>query len=246
MLHKASKIMKKPLLIAIALVLSFTGFSQSEFQLGLQLSPNISWLNPDSEGATSEGSSFGFSYGIIGDFNIADNYAFSTGITLLNMGGKLSYPDAPKVNQPISNGRTEANIRMKYVQIPLTLKLKTNQIGYMKYYGQFGLAASINYDSKADTDFRNPGDSSIFSKSDVDFGDEINLFRGSLIVGLGAEYNLSGNTSILIGLTFDNGFTNILSGKSYASDGSGNAIGEKNKDFKSINNSIVLNIGVLF
>ena len=238
--------MKKPLLIVIALVFSFTGFSQTEFQLGLQLSPNISWLNPDSEGAASEGSSIGFSYGIIGDFNIADNYAFSTGITLLNMGGKLSYPDALEIDQIPTNGRTEADIRLKYVQIPLTLKLKTNQIGYMKYYGQFGIAASINYDAEADTDFTHPGDNSKLTRSDVDFGDEINLFRGSLIVGLGAEYNLSGKTSILMGLTFDNGFTNILSEDNYANDGSGNAIGEKNKDFKSINNSIVLNVGVLF
>ena len=246
MLYKASKIMKKPLLLTIATFLCLAGFSQTEFQLGLQLSPNISWLNPDSEGATAEGSSFGFSYGIIGDFNIAENYAFSTGITLVNMGGKISYPDVQEINQLSFNGRTEADIRMKYVQIPLTLKLKTNQIGYMKYYGQFGVSASINYDAQADTDFRYPGNTSNFSRGGVDFGDDINLFRGSLIVGLGAEYNLSGNTSILMGVTFDNGFTNILSEDTYESDGSGNALGEKNKEFKSINNSIVLNVGVLF
>jgi len=221
--------------------------AQGKFQLGLQLSPNLSWMNPDSEGVDGEGSKIGFGYGIIADFNIADNYAISTGISLLNIGGKLSYPDIQSPNLIPIGGRTEADIRLKYVQIPFTLKLKTNQIGYMKYFGQFGLGLGINYDAEADTDFNSPSIiGSTFTRNDADFGDEINLFRGSLIVGLGAEYNISGNTSIMLGLTFDNGFTNLLSEDTYEADGSGNAIGNRDQDFKAISNIFVINAGVLF
>ncbi|MEX2379593.1 MAG: porin family protein, partial [Vicingaceae bacterium] len=185
--------MKKILSITLALSLSLAVFAQKNFQLGLQLSPNISWINPDSDGLDSEGSKVGFSYGLIGDFNISENYAFSTGITLLSSGGKISYPDRQDISsigdQP---GRTTADVRLKYIQVPLTLKLKTNQIGYMKYYGQFGFGAAFNYDTKADKEFKYL--STTTSEDEADYGSEINLFRASLIVGLGAEYNLSGNT----------------------------------------------------
>jgi hypothetical protein len=223
-------------------------FAQKSFQLGLQLSPNISWINPDSDGLESEGSKVGFSYGLIGDFNISENYAFSTGITLLSSGGKISYPDREEVGVPAAkvDGRTTADVRLKYIQIPLTLKLKTNEIGYMRYYGQFGFGAAFNYDSFADKEFKYSGGGTD-SENKADYGSEINLFRASLIVGLGAEYNLSGNTSLIFGLSFDNGFLNILNKDIYQADDNGNANNtERSEKFIAINNSLVFNFGVLF
>ena len=42
------------------------------------------------------------------------------------------------------------------------------------------------------------------------FKDDINTFRGSMIIGAGVEYHLSGNMNLLAGLKFDNGFTDIF------------------------------------
>ncbi len=241
---------KNLLLIALTALISLGIQAQNSFQLGLQLSPNVSWLKTQSENAESEGSKFGFSYGIIGDFNIAENYAVSTGIIILSTGGKMSYPDATVLDvggTPTTfGGVTDADISLKYIEIPLTLKLKTNEIGYMTYYGQFGFSLGVNYDAEADIDFEYPGGTGALSQESVDFKDEINLLRAGLVVGLGAEYNLSGNTSILMGLTFNNGFTNILSEDGYDADQNGNGTGSRNKDFKAINNIITLNVGVLF
>lgn len=244
---KSDKIMKKTTLLFTILAFSFATYAQNGFQLGLQVSPNFSWIKPDSDGTESDGIKFGFNYGLIGDFNIADNYAVSTGLFLTNYGGKINYPDIQEVGGiGALQGRTEADIRTKYIEIPLTLKLKTNEIGYMKYFGQFGFGFGYNFESTADTKFNSPGGSTI-SEEDVDFDDEINSLRVGLIVGLGAEYNLSGNTSLLFGVTFNNGFTNILSKDTYPEDQNGDAMGnEKNANFKAINNSILLNVGVLF
>lgn len=223
----------------------------NNFQLGFQLSPNLSWLTPDAEGIESDGMKFGFSYGIVADFKIAENYAFSTGFTLLNAGGKINYPDIQSVTAntqtPLdTGGRTAANIRLNYIQIPLIIKLKTNEIGYMKYFGQFGLAGAFNIDAVADTEFDYPGGSGTVNREDVDFLDEISLFRASLMMGIGAEYNLTGNTSLMFGITFDNGFLNILSEDNYAEDANGNGTGGRNQSFKATNNSLILNFGVLF
>ena len=97
--------MKKSILLSSILILSLTTFAQSNFQLGLSFSPNIGWLNPDAENVEGEGSAFGFNYGIVADFNIADNYSFSTGITLSNTGGKFSMPDVQQVTS--ATGTTE-------------------------------------------------------------------------------------------------------------------------------------------
>ncbi|MEQ8910520.1 MAG: porin family protein [Vicingaceae bacterium] len=221
------------------------------FQLGFLLAPNISWINPDSEGLESDGSKFGFSYGVIADFNIAENYSVSTGFTLLNSGGKIDYPDKVDVataggTSVSQGGRTTADIRLKYVQIPLTIKLKTNEIGYMRYFGQFGLGAAVNIDAEAETEFDFPGGSGTVKNDEVDFKDEISLFRASLLMGIGAEYNVSGNTSIMFGINFDNGFLNILSEDIYQEDPNGDGMGNRDESFKAINNSLILNFGVLF
>lgn len=256
--------MKKIFALALIFSTSIALTAQDKnFQLGFQLSPNLSWISPDSEGIESDGMKLGFSYGIVADFRIAENYAFSTGFTLLNAGGKINYPNVVSITTTVNGaassqeigGRSTADVRMQYIQIPLTIKLKTNEIGYMKYFGQFGVGTAFNIDATADTEFRysDPSGSAVtISEDDVDFADQISLFRASLLMGIGAEYNLSGNTSLMFGITFDNGFLNILSEDGYAEDGTGfaktdnNGNFNKNEDFKAINNSIILNVGVLF
>lgn len=245
-----------------ALSLLFIAFNlvqaqDKSFQLGFQLSPNVSWISPDSEGLENEGNKLGFSYGIIADFNIAENYSISTGFTLLNSGGKINYPDRQSIDVVDPNnsnttikqefgGRTDADIRLKYIQIPFTIKLKTNEIGYMKYFGQFGVGTAFNIDAVAEEEFTYPGGNGAIKNDDVDYKDEISLFRASLLMGIGAEYNVSGNTSIMFGINFDNGFLNILSEDIYAEDANGNGVGNRDESFKAINNSIILNFGILF
>ncbi len=245
------KIMKKIALLASAITtLISSTFAQSDFQLGLKLSPNFSWFNAQSENLQSDGANFGFNYGLVGDFNISENYSFSTGIMLVNTGGELDYPSVVAVDANGTStefgGRKTADVTLKYIEIPLTLKLKTNEIGYLTYFCQFGLGLGVNYDATADVDFNYSGASGAISNEEVDFSDETNLFRASLIVGLGAEYNLTGNTSLVFGFTFNDGFTNVLKEDGYDADANGNGVAPRNKDFKAINNYLVLNVGVLF
>lgn len=238
-------------LIILSFIFGLSYGQKKNFQLGLQLSPKLGWIKPDNEGIENEGTKFGFNFGITGDFNIAENYSISTGILILNTGGKVSFPSIEDVGTPnnpqTAFGRAEADFRLRYVEIPLTLKLKTNQIGYWTYYGQFGFGAAINYDAEADINFSSPNSTNDLSIEEVDFADEVNFFRASLIVGAGAEYNISGNTSLLFGITFDNGFTNIFDFDAPKVDGNGNATNSgETQAVKAINNFIAINVGVLF
>ncbi len=229
--------MKKITGLLLILFIGTGAIAQKGFHLGLTFSPNISWLKPETENVTNEGMKLGYSFGLFGDFMIADNYAIGTGLHILNTGGKIIYPSV-----------SEADISIRYVEIPLTFKLKTNQIGYMTYFGQFGFAGGVNIRSRADISFKTPNANTTFELEDVDFQDETRLLRAALIIGIGAEYNMSGNTSLVFGATFNNGFTNTFDLKIPQADGNGNAasVDAPEKKVKAINNAIMLNLGVLF
>jgi hypothetical protein len=147
----------------------------------------------------------------------------------------------------------EEKYKIQYLDIPLTLKLKTNEIGYLTYYGQFGLDLSFNLKGTKDVDYKFDGISAPISIEDQDINKDINAIRTALQVGAGAEYNISGDTYILAGIVWNNGLTNIFNNEEVKadddgtprliSDGSSLSFGEK---FEAINNYIGLTIGVIF
>jgi hypothetical protein len=59
---------------------------------------------------------------------------------------------------------------------------------------------------------------------------EINLFNTNYFFGGGVEYNVGGNTSLLAGIFFNNGFLDVLS----------------NNDHKAVLNYLTFRVGVLF
>src|SRR6185436_15972364 len=101
---------------------------------------------------------------------------------------------------------------LQYVELPLTLKLKTNEIGYMTYFLQVGVAPGVNIRSRADVttttqiDGKQP---TTVKETGIDIKDNINNINLSMVISAGVEYNLSGNTNLLLALTFNNGFLDI-------------------------------------
>ena len=89
--------------------------------------------------------------------------------------------------------------KYQYVELPLTVKLKTNEIGYMTYFGQIGFDAGVRVAAKGRAE---GGDYE-------DIGEFSNILRVALVVGGGLEYNFSGNTSAIIGVKYSNAFTSV-------------------------------------
>jgi hypothetical protein len=134
----------------------------------------------------------------------------------------------------------------------------------MTYWAQFGVGLGFNIRSSADDEItylqeREKTDTTDrwvvsaikqLSEEDVDIADDIGIFRTSLILAAGIEYNLSGDASILAGITFNNGFNNVLTGDGVVKNAAGSAeiVGLKPTIFKlkSINNFVSLNVGILF
>ena len=225
----------KKILLSVFLVVLLTpmAFSvdPSGFRFGLKASPSVAWMRPETSNYANDGLRIGFSYGFIGDIRLGDFYAFSTGITVNMIGGKLVYPYQLSVTEQVDLSRT---YKLNYVEIPLTIKMHTQEIGYLTYYGRFGFGAGVNLRSKASDTYVSGGDQITIERDDIK--SETRLLRGSMIVGLGVEYSLGGRTALVGGVTFNNGFTNVLKGTN-------DAIGRKPS---AINNFVELTFGIMF
>jgi hypothetical protein len=213
-------------------------------RFGIKLAPNMSWIKADTKGLENNGSTIGFTFGLITEFPIgaSGNYRFGTGLFLNNTGGKylrtVEYLDV--VNGPILKKDLSTDFKTGFIELPLTFKLMTNEIGYMRYYGQLGFGASYNIRAKADFDSPVFDTSGVYvvrfdKLEDEDFQNSIQPFRASLIVGAGLEYNFSGSTTLQAGVTYNNGFTNALKNVN---------VGDKKA--KGLQNYLELNLAVFF
>jgi len=103
---------------------------------------------------------------------------------------------------------------VQYIEIPLTIKLRTNEVNYMTYYGLFGLTPGINISARGDVEIDpDPvgiSQTDISLKDDNDFNYKYGFFNVSLSVGAGVEYAMTENTAITGGIFFQNGFVNVI------------------------------------
>jgi hypothetical protein len=272
--------MKKIMLFMLTAMLTTAAAAQTkDWKIALHVDPNISWLKPDNNNLSAGSNKVNFGFGVSIDRMFTENYAIGTGIQIFNTGGVLSYfrtdiaegadaTNTQTVEYP-SISQVNRTYNLKYLEIPLTLKLRTNEIGYITYWAQVGVGAGFNIKAKSDDEIDHKkintatietpiwedaatrvvdqtGDNALI---DNDIAKEISLPRAGLIVGGGIEYNLSGDASIVAGVIFNNGFTNVLKGDGVKVD-SGEPSIKENKaqpfDLKAISNVLSLQVGILF
>ncbi|MEO6884409.1 MAG: porin family protein [Bacteroidia bacterium] len=223
--------MKKILTLTFASIFAITAFAQSssdkKFHFGLEAAPGLYWFKPNTPNNASNGPKLGFSYGVMLEFGFTDNYSFATGLGVASIGGTYTNTTT---TAPMNITTTIANIeQLQYLQIPLTLKMKTNAIGLLKYYGQFGLGLGVNLKA-TDNITTTVGSAPATSTNGSDVQNATNPVRLSLLIGGGVEFNPSGSTALVAGLLFDNGFLNV----------------NKSSSSEILSKGLQLNLGVLF
>jgi len=178
------------------------------FQLGFTASPNFGFAKisgDNTSNSSADGSKFGFTYGLIGDFGFSKNYFFSTAFTVTSINSKVSTPSVDAVT-----GRQTVDVayKVQYIEIPLTIKLKTNNADGKSFYGQFGLGTGIKVRGRYDIEEKS-NSSTISSKKNQNLKDA-NIFRLGLVAGAGVQWDYNENSKFLTGITFNNGFTDVL------------------------------------
>ena len=170
-----------------------------KFQLGFTASPTFGWLSTSASNTIkSDGLRTGFTYGVLGDIAFSNNYYFSSGLMVTTVNSNVKSIATPV--QP------NTAYKIQYLEVPLTLKLKSNEIQNRKFYGQFGLDANVKLSAKE----------TVEGKNAEDISKRVNLFRLGLIIGGGAEWKVAENMSLLTGLSYNNGFTDVFDGSERA------------------------------
>lgn len=233
----------------------------NKYRIGFKIEPNMSWFTPKEKYLEATDNKMRFSYGLIADIHFTENYAIGTGLNIITNGGELAYKKQIFENNTEYVVTTERDMSLKYVEIPITLKLRTNEIGYITYWGQFGLGLDIKVDARMDESYsyelqlddqgwiESTGKAAV-SDENINISSSVKPLRASLMIGAGIEYSISGTTAIVAGISFNNGFTNVLKGEGIKTDNVDEVMYEDGQplsyDLNSISNSIGLTIGILF
>jgi hypothetical protein len=219
-----------------------TATTQGKFKGGIMVNPFVSWSNasvddPNVNKITNPGAGFGFAYGLVGDYFFNNNYGIDMNLRVSMFDDHFIYYP----NHSSSNLWVDRTIHLQYVELPFCLKMRTNEVGYMKYFAQVGLMPAVKISAKADI---NSTDSLTRTGTTLNITgtNDVNVFMVYSVIGLGVEYNLGGTTNLVGSITWNNGFTNVWSKKA---DNTATDPHTYN-NFNTPVGNIALNLGVLF
>lgn len=226
------------------------------FHFGLKVNPNLSYIKPhlDNKTIKNDGTSLRFGYGLITDFRLNKVISFSSGVEVFGSGGRIDFATSDSAfymfipegeSKEAKFYTTSRNMALTFVDVPITFKMKTPEIGSMKYFGVFGTNLGIRAKARA-TDVgsyvSNKGTPVYnFESKNINIAEQVSPIRMTLNVGLGVEYNLIGSTSLVCSVNYLQGYTSTLKKKQTELTSA-----KKTLDLKSYNNAFALTVGVIF
>ncbi len=225
--------MKK--VIGAGLIILFAGRSQElekSWRFGFVGGGHLCWLKSEmGEMLKNEGVRFGYSFGLYVEKMLSENgrYSIETGLHFNRFGIKVSYIDiATPTNDTIKfqTDPTYATYTYGYVSLPAILKMRTNEIGGMRYYIGFGFSLSGRWRAsllREDNYHPTPQETRTLTQ-ELEKYNKTAFFRISMIIKGGLEYNMTGTTWLIASLYFDNGLTNMFGSNEKIPQKSGNLI----------------------
>ncbi len=210
--------MKKMIVLILVIFAVSIGKAQ-DIRVGMQISPTISYLGTDGD-YIKKVNRIKFSWGFVTMFHTEGrNFSWMTGVDITTKGANIKFKDE-------ENNTIEAKFNTQHLEIPLSIRMHTREIGYFSYWLKAGLAPSIELKENVD-----------FYKNGIEYemaGDSHMKDMGlSLILGIGTQYEISEETDLYFGLGYNNGLFNTFNNL-------------KGYDDAGFLNHFSLQVGVLF
>jgi hypothetical protein len=269
--------MKKVFTIAIAFLFSLSSFAQDaksgdmkNFRFGVTALPSLNAYKPDDlKKFEKGGTTFRFGVLINAEYSFSGNFAIGFGIGLGSGGGKINFLDT--VGYYVNDGEViklddngafdptayvgkidvfmlkSRTYKGSYYNIPVSLKMRTNEIGYMRYFIEPRFNLGIRKKVRADDevlDFAS-GSTNIVQNPDLDITKDMAALRTSVTISGGGEYYLSGSTAVVFAIGYDYGLGNAVQGTSDYLLRSKDGVTKKLEQ-KFSQNGVVLSVGILF
>jgi opacity protein-like surface antigen len=203
-----------------------TRITVNRIRFGAYIAPNMSWMRPTAKksdngefNVESDGSKFGFTYGLMAEYYFARNYGVVTGLQVNSTGGQINTTRANNngsIMRPNEVQTTQFDYRLQYLEIPLALKLRTDDFNGFRFFGQLGLTLGINIGKKADytvsytddsTVLRSVTDEKVKLTSEGTLKSAVAPIMLAMNIGAGAEYPINRKLTAYAGIFFNNGFT---------------------------------------
>lgn len=189
----------------MAVIIIPTITDAQDLKFAVHADPVISWIGSNESEYTNEGVKPGVDIGLNVIHFFADNYAISTGISLISAGGRQSSTQADTLvftnfNQVVEEG-TEVKYNLQYMNIPIGLRLQTNQVGYLTYYTDMGFDLRLLIKSTIDI--------SAIGIDHENARNEVYGMNAGWHIGAGLEYELGIDLSLIAGLSYAQDFFDI-------------------------------------
>jgi Outer membrane protein beta-barrel domain len=258
---KTSKIMNLKLRkthVTFVFLLAFAAATTAQdLHFGFQMSPSWSWLGTDNTRVNGVGSALGLKLGLIAENRFSEAYSISSGLGFhFNTGGALRYSLPGKLwtssydnfdTKPAAKDTFAKDAKLRYsisyFEIPIGLKMRTPETGsHVRWFAEplVTLGFRTNAKGAISSAERIPDQEKIPIKGEV---------AGAMLswgIGAGGEYIISNNTAIVVGLYYQNGFTDVTKDGSSTMYDPSVAGGTRVDNSKGTIKSLTLRLGVMF
>lgn len=225
------KSMKK-LLITVLITTFSIGINAQEAAekkvlAGLSLGTGMNFNNPQTNAIESK-VGVDFTAGMAVDWHFSDNIALSTGLefefnrfrhlfknpTFFDYSDKEILQRGNKSDENFSNtgegsfNLEERRYRNIYLSLPVMLRFQTGYMGYLRYFGKFGLRNNFLLQTRSD----NFGDDILPDNTELEdmrIPGDLSFYKGSIGLSVGAEWNFAGSTVLVGEIGYYYGFTEI-------------------------------------
>jgi hypothetical protein len=204
-------------ILCVGLVISGLSLSAQDraMRLGFQISPLTSWVKNNDNLILRNGGNVGIKLGTTADIYFKDNYSFTLGFNLgFHEGGEFLYeiggnylPNSELSDQILQTGDkplpdgVKIRYNLQYLDFPVGFKIRSKEHGYFRYFLEAPVF-DFSFLTRARGDIET--DNAVYKEENI-YKDlsRINIFWG---FGLGLEYSISQNNSLVGGLYFQKGF----------------------------------------
>ncbi len=204
-MNKTNKLSVLRALAVAALVSAPVGLSAQELEFAVHVDPVISWMGSNESEYRGEGAKAGLDLGLNVLHYFADNYAISSGLSIISAGGRQSTDEEhilvfTSFNQQLAPG-TEVRYNISYLNIPAGIRLQPDQVGYLTYFGDLGFDIRMRIKSTIDVpalDIRHENART-----------ELYGINAGWHIGIGIEYELALDASFVAGLGYAQDFFDV-------------------------------------
>lgn len=245
--------------------------AQNDIRFGFQVSPNLTWLSSNDNTINREGVNLGLRLGVIGEYYFTERYAITGGLGFAfgqggglqhEVGGNffresdLSLANLNSGDKPLPDG-VIVGYRIQYIDIPVGLKMRTDEIGYFRYFAEIPVF-NLNIRTQSRGSIQGVKDNGdIIDEVNLDINRDVTPINLSWGLGGGIEYSITSNAVLIAGIYYNSSFIDVTDNSATKAvsflDAGDDPIDPSDDNFETLPEdsnvnigSITLRIGVLF